>query len=133
VDDETEVVEVMEEVLTLLGYRVTAYYNSPAAWDDFRHRPTEFDIVVTDQTMPGLTGLQLAARIREINPDIPVILCTGYTPGISKEDLRQAGRCHLAAKPLEPTRLSEIIQSVLHRSSSGGTEQWETSMLGAVE
>lgn len=131
VDDETQVVEVMEGVLSLMGYRVTACSSSTAALQQFMETPEAFDVVVTDYTMPHLTGLELANRIRLLNPSVPIILCSGYAPGISGTQLQAIGRCHMAAKPLEPTRLSRMIQKIL--KSPGANPKWETALIRAGE
>jgi nitrogen-specific signal transduction histidine kinase/ActR/RegA family two-component response regulator len=133
VDEEPHVVTVLEEGLKRLGYRVTPLESSGEAWDIFNQRPHDFDLVITDQTMPGITGLQLITQMRLLNSDVPAILCTGYPPGVTKEELRQIGRCHLVSKPVELVELSQIIRRVLVRASLTPEHQaWETAMLGAV-
>jgi CheY-like chemotaxis protein len=134
VDDEPHVVKVMEEGLKRLGYRVTAFESSAAAWEAFARQPQEFDLVITDHTMPEMTGLQLALQIRLLNPKVPVVICTGCPPRVTKDDLRQIGRCHLVSKPLELVYLSQTLRRVLVRASLKEENPcWDTAMLGAVQ
>ncbi|MGD9010199.1 MAG: PAS domain S-box protein, partial [Desulfobacteraceae bacterium] len=79
VDDEEVLVDVISEMLTYMGYQVTASNGSNEALVKFTAAPADFDLVLTDMTMPDLTGIQLSNRLREIRPDIPIVLCTGYS------------------------------------------------------
>ena len=79
VDDEESLVEVGEEILAELGYEVMSQTSSAEALALLRDDPSRFDVVITDQTMPELTGLELAKEILAIRPDLPVILCTGFS------------------------------------------------------
>ena len=79
IDDEIAIVDTSKNILKKLGYSVTGVTNSPEALDIFLQNPDKYDMVITDQTMPGITGSQLARKVMSIRPDIPIILCTGYS------------------------------------------------------
>jgi len=86
VDDEEMIVSYLKACLDSLGYKVTAHTRSVEALEDFSSRPSEFDLVITDQTMPSLSGLELSKKMLDVRNDIPIILCTGYSSMISGEN-----------------------------------------------
>jgi len=96
-----------------LGYRVTTRTDSLEALGLFRQNPDDFDLVITDMTMPAMTGDVLAAKIISIRPDIPVIVCTGYSEKIDREIIKKIGIKELAMKPLAMKDLAEMIRRVL--------------------
>jgi CheY-like chemotaxis protein len=102
-----------EKLLNKLGYRVTISTSSIDALEIFRQRPHEFDIVISDQTMPRMTGLQMTAEIRKIKPGFPVILCTGFSETINEENFRSHGIDGFIMKPLLLRDFAHIIRSVL--------------------
>ena len=91
VDDEKAAVTAMEKILTRLGYNTTTTTSSPEALDKFRNNPESYDLVITDMTMPEMTGKRLAEEMRFIRPDIPVIICTGFSDQINEEEAKKAG------------------------------------------
>ncbi|MDJ0803709.1 MAG: response regulator [Desulfobacterales bacterium] len=99
-----------------MGYRVTAFDRSEEALAAFCHRPDAFDLVITDMTMPEMTGDRLAREILAIRPDVPVILCTGYSEQISEEKAAALGLKGFAMKPLIMADLNTLIQEALDRS-----------------
>lgn len=113
VDDEPALVSMAQTTLEDLGYAVTALASSTEAWRLFAEAPDSFDLVITDYTMPGLTGDALAKRITGARPDIPVIMCTGYSQPVSPEEAREAGIRLLLMKPLTRTEMVEAITRVL--------------------
>ncbi|MCF6180151.1 MAG: response regulator, partial [Geopsychrobacter sp.] len=86
VDDEESLVNISSEFLQDLGYRVSGFTSSIEALRTFEQHPKEFDLLITDLTMPGLTGLELAQKVRQINADLPIILCTGQQEHPQKSD-----------------------------------------------
>jgi PAS domain S-box-containing protein len=112
VDDEEALVEMGEELLSGLGYEVTCCTSSSKALTRFRRDPSRFDLVVTDQTMPGMTGVQLAAELLAIRP-IPVILCTGFSHTTNEESARAAGIKGFVMKPLTKREIAKTIRKVL--------------------
>ncbi len=113
VDDEEVLAEMVESMLERLGYRVTVRTSSLEALNTFRNHPDLFDVVITDQTMPGMTGLDLARRILTLRPNMPIILCTGYSTLISEEEAKAYGIRAFALKPLTKKDMAVLIRRVL--------------------
>jgi CheY-like chemotaxis protein len=109
VDDEPVLVEIIRDFLTGLGYRVTAHLRPDEAWEDFRRDPRRFDLVVCDLTMPGMTGVDLAERIRAVRPDLPVVLMTGYGGALDAGVLPQSGIREVIAKPFRVSALGDVV------------------------
>jgi len=118
IDDEKHLVEWGQALLDRLGYDVTAISDSMKALEVFTSDPSRFDVVITDQTMPGLTGLQLAGEFLKLRPDIPIILCTGYSDSITSEALEKAGIKELRMKPLGKQELAETIRRALGKEGN---------------
>ena len=119
VDDEPQIVSFQKQVLEGLGYRVKAETDSMAALAAFRSAPGTFDALVTDMTMPGMTGEGLARELRKIRPDIPIILCTGYSASISEEKAMKKGINAFLLKPVNRGDLAVTLRKVLERQNSG--------------
>jgi len=113
IDDEEMLVEMGKTILERLGYRVTVKTDSIEALKIIQDQPDHFDLVITDQTMPGMTGSDLARRILQIRPGMPIILCTGFSNLISEEKARTYGIKGFAMKPLAQKDLAALIRSVL--------------------
>ncbi len=113
VDDEKMLLDLGEQILTALGYQVTTEINSDNALERFRENPDRFDLVITDQTMPNLSGKELSQEIHKLNPDLPIILCTGYSSKISEEDAGDFGISTYCTKPLKISELSKLVKDVL--------------------
>jgi PAS domain S-box-containing protein len=117
VDDEESVARLGEKMLASLGYTVTVTTSSIDALRRFRDDAEGFDLVVTDQTMPGLTGAALAREIKAIRPDTPVILCTGYSDTVDPESGRLLGVEEFLAKPVNRATLAEAVRRALNGTS----------------
>jgi PAS domain S-box-containing protein len=113
VDDEVELLDVGEQILGSLGYHVTAIGSAVEALELFKKDPAAFDIIITDQTMPQLTGYELAQRLMETRKDIPVILCTGYSDLVTAESAIAGGIQAFVIKPLNRLAIAETIRKVL--------------------
>jgi len=113
IDDEEMLAELGQTMLQRLGYHVTTRENSFDALKTFQDQPDTFDLVITDQTMPGLTGVDLARRILQIRPHMPIILCTGYSSQISEETAKAAGIKGFAFKPITIKDIGELIRKIL--------------------
>jgi len=113
VDDEKSITEVSQYALEQLGYQVTAVTNSLEALDIFSKAPGNFDLVITDLTMPNLTGDKLALKMMDIRPDIPVIMCTGYSETITRNEALDMGIREFLQKPFILKDFSGIIRNVL--------------------
>lgn len=116
VDDELMVVTIAQRALTRLGYGVTVSSGSPEALEIFRKSPDDFDIVVTDMTMPAMTGDQLAKEIRSIRPSIPVILCTGYSEKINERMATELGIEEFLQKPVGLSQLTRVIRKIMDKT-----------------
>ncbi len=115
VDDEELLVDVGQKLLESLGYNVVATSSSNDALDIFRKEPESFDLVITDQTMPVISGYALATKLMEIRPDVPVILCTGFSETVSPEQAKAAGIREFVIKPVNRATIAEIIRRVLDK------------------
>jgi CheY-like chemotaxis protein len=113
VDDEAMVSEFMKELLESWGLAVTAKPNGVEAREAFARTPELYDLVVTDQAMPRITGLQLARELLEIRPTVPVILYTGYADDLTEAQAHAAGVRALIRKPVEPAALLALLQAHL--------------------
>lgn len=114
VDDEESLVKVGKNMLERLGYRVTAKRSSIEALEMFRAQPQLFDLIITDQTMPGMTGADLARAVMTIRPDIPVILCTGYSNLISENKAKTIGIREYVMKPIVLKDFAILVRRVLN-------------------
>ncbi len=113
VDDEEWLVEMWQEILQSLGFEVQTSMSSTEALELFREQPDYYDLVITDQTMARMTGFELAKAMLAIRPDLPVILCTGYSDLITPEKAKEAGIREFAMKPLSISDLTAAIQRIL--------------------
>ena len=113
VDDEEMLIRLGKSILTKLGHTVTAFGNSQDALDCFRQDPQAFDLLLTDQMMPGLTGLELTKQCLTLRPDLPVILATGYSEATSKEEALAQGIRAILWKPVTINTMAETIQQAL--------------------
>ncbi len=118
VDDEELVLSSLQRALKMSGYRVSALKDGREAVRAFEKSPDEFDLVITDLTMPGMTGIELSRKILDIRPDIPVILCTGFNDAVDDQEARSLGIRELLLKPAGSTELKNAIRRVLEKGYS---------------
>ena len=121
VDDETSVARMGGRMLGSLGYKVTTKSSSNDALKIFREQPKDFDLVITDMTMPDITGDLLAVEINKISPDIPVIVSTGYSTRISEKTVGETGIKALIYKPFLKADLARVIRKVLDDTKTAHT------------
>ena len=105
--------EFMLDLLQSWGLEATWQRNPVEAEQWFMRDPTCVDLVITDQTMPKVSGLELAQRFALVRPDLPIIVYTGYSAGVTVDIARRHGACELLAKPVEPEQLFAILQEQL--------------------
>jgi PAS domain S-box-containing protein len=115
IDDEEILAELGGRMLASLGYQVTSKTNSKEALEYFKDYPDQFDLIITDMTMPQISGDKLAAALLSIRPDIPIILCTGYHEKISETQVKALGIKAFLSKPLIMNELGGIIRKVLDK------------------
>ena len=113
IDDEQLLIEIGSQMLELLGYEVVTERSSVQALELFRAEPDRFDLVITDTTMPDMTGDKLAQELMKIRPDIPVILCTGHSKQISEETARSLGIRAFVMKPISTRVMAETVRKAL--------------------
>ncbi len=117
VDDEAALVDVGREMLSLLGYRVTATTSSPEALALFRKSPDDFDVVIADQTMPKMTGCDLAREILDVRSDVPVLLCTGFIDERLTARASAMGVRRVLMKPMNVRQLGQAIRDICSTKS----------------
>jgi CheY-like chemotaxis protein len=114
VDDEPELVALGREMLERLGYLVVTRSNGRDALQEFRKKPNDFDLVLTDMTMPKMTGERLARELIRIRPEIPIILCTGFSEQIDEHKAKEIGIKLFLMKPLTLDGLADAVRAVMN-------------------
>ncbi|MDM8536662.1 PAS domain S-box protein [Desulfobacterales bacterium HSG17] len=115
VDDEKAIADMMQQVLEKLGYSVKTSLNPEEALDLFQSKPDSFDIVITDMTMPQMTGVKFAEKLKEIRSDIPILLCTGHSSLIDEEKANQLGISGYVMKPVSMSKIAKAIRAALDK------------------
>ncbi len=113
IDDEESLREISKTFLEKFGYKVSLFENGADAFSEFEKDPHQFDLAITDMTMPGITGYELAMKFLKIRPDFPILLCTGYSENISESKAIQAGIRKFIRKPIANIALSQIIREAM--------------------
>jgi two-component system cell cycle sensor histidine kinase/response regulator CckA len=119
VDDEELIVNAVRNMLQHLGYKVTALLDSQEALRLFSADPSQFDLVILDQTMPFMTGEALGEEIMRLRPDIPIILCTGYSDLVTSEEATAKGFREFIMKPFTLREGAELVRRVLDQKEPG--------------
>ena len=115
VDDEEPLVSALENYLQSLGYHVISLTSSQEAWSLVQDNPQRFDLVITDMTMPEMTGLKLSREILKLNPELPIILCTGYNESITEDEASENGISAFVLKPVRFSQMARLVREVLDR------------------
>nr|WP_321466697.1 CHASE4 domain-containing protein [uncultured Desulfobulbus sp.] len=118
VDDEGFLVDIGSEILRGLGYRVTGFTDSQEALDYLLRHVSEVDLVISDMTMPQLTGIELAQSLHHLDGPPPVVICTGHNEGLSQQDVAHIGVRELLLKPVTVHKLAQVVRSVLDEKAS---------------
>jgi len=113
VDDEKNIRQILKELLESFGYRVDLFQNGLLALESFKKKSTQYDLIITDMTMPGLTGDNLTKAILKIKPDTPIILCTGFSENISEAKAAKLGIKKYIQKPVDTQNLVILIRNIL--------------------
>ena len=116
IDDEKEIREICRMILNHLGYTVVTSDKSDEALALIKDSGNKFDLVITDQTMPKITGIRLTELIRQLRPDLPIIICTGYSDRLNYDIAREAGACDLLMKPVDLRGLATAVRAALDMS-----------------
>lgn len=117
IDDEEALVNMAQSSLGNLGYSVIVETGGNKALEVFRSNPESFDIVITDLTMPGMTGIELAERLKSVRPEIPIILCSGSIDESLREKAKSLGINDFLPKPVGVHALAEAVRRVLDKTS----------------
>ncbi len=123
VDDEPAIVEMTKTMLERIGYRVTAFTDGSEALKVFTGDPDGFDIVITDQTMPDMTGIALAKECLAVRRNMPVIICTGFSEMVSPEKAKDAGIREFVLKPVTKKEMVQAIRRVMERGEGQVTSE----------
>jgi CheY-like chemotaxis protein len=115
IDDEAQIARTTAKLLERLGYRPTAFSNPAEALAAFEAAPEEWGLVVTDQTMPQLTGIELAHKMLSLRPDLPIILCSGFGLGLNDASIRALGLRAFLPKPVDQGQLARAVRSGIDR------------------
>jgi len=121
VDDESGIVNMVSQMLTSLGYKMETTTKPAEGITLFKEDPSRFDLIITDQIMPGITGIELIHEIHVIRPDIPALLCTGFSKTVTDADLVKEGVREVIMKPIILLHLAEAIRRTLERPSTPDT------------
>jgi DNA-binding NtrC family response regulator len=108
-----------------LGYKVTAFSDALAAADHFRLNPNEFDVIVTDLTMPKMTGVDLAHMVYELRPNIPLVLCSGFAESMREVRELLKGIAEFVEKPIQPEGIGRAIRRVKAKQRNSGQKKWK--------
>ena len=118
VDDEPVLVDTISQMLQRFGYKVTTAQDGAEAWQLFSTSPESFDMVITDQTMPQMSGFELAKKIRCIRPETPVILCTGYSDCVTPDQAAAAGIAAFLEKPVSVSAMALRVREIFDKPSA---------------
>jgi len=118
VDDEELLVSVGKKMLERLGYRVTGFTNPEKALKIFKDSKDSYDLVITDKTMPKMTGLDLSAEIRKIQSDIPILLCTGFKDKDIDDKIQKVGITEYVIKPISRREIAIAVRKVLDEKTA---------------
>jgi CheY-like chemotaxis protein len=113
VEDEETIALMEKQMLASLGYRVSIMANSLEALHEFAGRPDRYDLVITDMAMPGMNGDELALKMLALRPDLPIILCTGFSEIIDESRAKAIGIREFVMKPIIKRGLAEIVRKTL--------------------
>jgi len=113
VDDEPSIAKLEKQMLERLGYKITMHTSSMEALKMFKERPDSFDIIISDVSMPNMAGDQLAGEIKSIRPDIPIILCTGFSERMNKAKADNFGISDILMKPVIRSELAKTVRNLL--------------------
>jgi CheY-like chemotaxis protein len=116
VDDDRDFYLAGQRMLAVLGYEVVAHSSSRRALEEFKSQPRRFDLIICDQTMPGLTGLELAAACLSLRPNVPFILVTGFSETVTPGKVQDLGIEEVVTKPFNLKQIGEIVKKVLKKN-----------------
>ncbi len=117
VDDEEDIRLIIQEFLAAYGYTVVAFADSTKAFEAFEKDPDQFDLIITDMTMPQMTGGELAKNLLNVRQDIPIILCTGYSESMSEAKALEMGIRKYVQKPASTMDIAVLIREIMDKKT----------------
>ena len=114
VDDEPGVLGFIKELLSIKGYDVEGFTNGIDAFSAFKKNPSQYKLVITDQTMPGMLGIELIQKAQEVQ-SVAAILCSGYSEKLDKDKAREFGVSEFISKPFEAKQLIDAVSNILEK------------------
>lgn len=123
VDDDKSILNTTRKLLEYHGYRVSSFSNVMAAFQEFEKDPLKFDLIISDVTMPGMTGDVFSEKVLELRPGTPIILCSGFNENISEKELQHIGIRKFLQKPIISHELVSEIQHILSGTNESGTNE----------
>ena len=120
VDDEESVRNLMAEILSNGGYRVEAFIDGTAAWKTLSAEPQAWDLLITDLTMPGMTGAELGRKAARLRPDLPIIICTGYNEMAGSD---RDGELLVSVYLQKPVTMQELLEAAAQALHEGGGQE----------
>lgn len=115
IDDDRKIVELVRRTLEPMGYKLTTFTDPTQALEALSDQADDYDLIITDLTMPAMTGLDFAKALFEVRPGMPVVLCTGYTETLTRKKVREMGFVELLIKPIVPSVLESIVPDILRK------------------
>ena len=115
IDDDPVLVQLITEMLDIMGYDSVSSISSKEGLEIFKSSPKDFDLVITDMTMPEINGDILAREIISIRKNIPIILCTGFNERMSEPQAKEIGICEFVMKPVNMKTLSGVIEKTINK------------------
>jgi signal transduction histidine kinase/CheY-like chemotaxis protein len=116
VDDEKQIIDMVKQMLESLNYKVVVQMDSIEALHEFQRKPEQFDLVITDQTMPRMTGFELSRKMLAMRKDLPIILCTGFSDLVNEEQAHAIGIRKFILKPIMKSQLSGLVHEILNKT-----------------
>lgn len=113
VDDEEDLLDSANKLLTGIGYSVYAFSDPTEALEGFKNQPEKFDILLSDESMPKLTGVQLVKEVRSLRPELPAVICTGYSEVLNQTDIEEFKLSGVIRKPFTLEEISRVISTAL--------------------
>jgi two-component system, cell cycle sensor histidine kinase and response regulator CckA len=122
VDDEESITTMIGQMLERLGYQVETQLNPEETLELFKSKPHEFDLVITDMTMPQMTGVKLSEKLKAVRSDIPVIICTGHSSLIDEDKAKKMGLDAYVMKPIMARDIAKTIRKALGNAENSGQQ-----------
>lgn len=115
VDDEVMVTSYLQALLQTTGYKVVSFNDPIAAFHYFESSPDDVDLLITDQTMPGMSGMEMSEKFLALRSDFPIVLCTGYSETASEDSVKSLGISAFMFKPYKSSELLDAVENLISK------------------